>query len=141
MAPGPSEPGRSALAFIYDRKTSDIAASEGILRLRLEACREWAQTQGWEEAGEWIDYGDDALSVDQRPQLDSLLFVMRAHAVQRPVVCLVHDWTRLANIPGWQIALRRRVSKAGGWCETAVGDSDRTPTRRGSRSALHGLGR
>lgn len=128
------------LAFIYDRKTSDTAASEGILRLRLQACRDWAQTQGWEEAGEWVDHGDDALSVDQRPRLDALLVVMRAHAVQRPVVCLINDWARLANIPGWQDALRRRVSDAGGWCETAVGEHDRTPARRGSPSALHRLG-
>jgi DNA invertase Pin-like site-specific DNA recombinase len=130
------------LAFIYDRKTSDTASSEGILRLRLAACREWAQEIGYDTAdGEWVDRGDAALRMDHRPALEQLLDAMReARTSGRTVLCLVNDWDRLANLALPQIEFRRKIQSAGGWTETAIGENDREPGTRSMVAALYRFG-
>jgi hypothetical protein len=129
------------LAFIYDRKTSDTASSEGILRLRLGACREWAAVRGYDTAtGEWVDRGDAALRMDRRPAFERLLAAMcAARDGGRTVLCLVNDWDRLANEALPQIEFRRRVQEAGGWTETALGENDHEPTSS-ALAALYRLG-
>jgi DNA invertase Pin-like site-specific DNA recombinase len=109
------------LAFIYDRRTSDTDASEGILRRRLTACRQYAAAQGWEQAGEWIDHGDAALSMTVRPQLEAMLGLIRHYSASRIVVCLVADWTRLANDPAPLARYCYKVEQAGGQVVTAAG--------------------
>ncbi len=111
-------------AYIYDRHSTP---SQGILLLRLEACREHAALQGWTVAGEWIDRGDHALADAQtRPEFGDMLRAMtQAAADGQTVVCIVNDWDRLSLTPGASGILRRRVGHAGGWTETAVGESDR----------------
>lgn len=130
------------LAFIYDRKTSDTASSEGILRLRLGACREWAAVRGYDVAdGEWVDRGDAALRMDRRPAFEQLLSAMReARDSGRTVLCLVNDWDRLANLALPQIEFRRKVQSACGWTETALGENDREPPTRSMAAALYRLG-
>jgi DNA invertase Pin-like site-specific DNA recombinase len=129
------------LAFIYDRKTSDTSSSEGILRLRLGACREWASVRGYDVAdGEWVDRGDAALRMDHRPAFERLLDAMcEARAAGRAVLCLVNDWDRLANLALPQIDFRRKVQGAGGWTETAIGENDREPATRSMAAALYRL--
>lgn len=122
--PGPGN-GLPPLAFIYDRRTSDTDASEGVLRLRLGACRLYADQQGWEQAGEWIDHGDAALSMTCRPQFEMMLGLIRHHAATREVICLIADWQRLANDAQPLARFRYQVDQAGGRVVTSAGITDR----------------
>ncbi|HCA87534.1 MAG TPA: hypothetical protein DEQ61_19940 [Streptomyces sp.] len=114
-------PSGTPLAFIYDRCATDRKV---ILRLRLDACRAQAEELGWEIAGEWVDDGDNALTNDRRPAFDSMCDVMAEYGRARLVLCLVHDWDRIARDGIASSVLRRRVMLAGGHCETASGESD-----------------
>ncbi|MFJ9417832.1 hypothetical protein ACIRPT_27285 [Streptomyces sp. NPDC101227] len=78
----------------------------------------------WVLAGRWTDLGSHALSTT-RPQLAALLEAMRAESGRREVLCLVHNWGRLASTPVQRLALRRLVTEAGGWTTTTFGESDR----------------
>lgn len=105
-------------AFIYDRHAT---SSTAILDIRLDRCRAYAESQGWELAGIWIDLGDNALS-DHRPEFHALCLAMRAEP--GPAVCLVDDWDRIARDASISATMRRRVGQAGGHCETVGGESD-----------------
>lgn len=115
------------LAFIYDRRTSDTDASEGVLRLRLGACRMYADQQGWEMAGEWIDHGDAALSMTRRPQFEMMLGLIRHHSAGRDVVCLIADWPRLANDATPLARFRYQIEQAGGQVVTSAGATEHGP--------------
>ncbi|GFE12884.1 hypothetical protein Sgleb_09310 [Streptomyces glebosus] len=75
-------------------------------------CESYIDRIGWSMAGRWIDLGGDALT-DRRPRLDALLDAMREAAVQREVLCLVHNWGRLAAGDALRMSLRKRVVEAG----------------------------
>jgi hypothetical protein len=45
-------------------------------------------------------------------------------AAPGPIVCLVDDWDRLARDASHSAVMRRRITQAGGHCETAEGESD-----------------
>lgn len=107
---------------IYDRC---VTSRRKLLDHRLAVCREYAAERGWEVAGEWVDEWDVALTGAERPQLGALLRALGdAARTRRPVVCLVHDWGRLAHEPGWNSSMRYRIAQAGGWTETTTGEKD-----------------
>lgn len=64
-----SAPVPTVRAFIYDRHATFLTA---ILDIRLDRCRGYAESRGWEVAGIWLDLGDHALSDDHRPQFDAM---------------------------------------------------------------------
>ncbi|MDQ0942371.1 recombinase family protein [Streptomyces sp. V1I1] len=105
-------------AFIYDRHAT---ASTVILDIRLDRCRAYAESRGWEIAGIWLDLGDHALS-HYRPQFEALCVAM--DGTPGPVACLIDDWDRLTRDTARGAAMRRRVEQAGGHCETAEGEND-----------------
>ncbi|HZX40012.1 MAG TPA: recombinase family protein [Streptomyces sp.] len=105
-------------AFIYDRHAT---TSTVILDIRLDRCRSYAESCGWEVAGIWLDLGDNALG-QHRPQFSSLCVAM--DAATGPIVCLVDDWDRLARDASQSAVMRRRIGQADGHCETAEGESD-----------------
>ncbi|MET9880989.1 recombinase family protein [Actinacidiphila glaucinigra] len=109
--------------FIYDRVTVPIAS---LLIDRLIACNAYAERHGWERKGEWIERNREALTSDRRPQLEALIAMLRVQAGRRPVVLLVGEWDRLSTDPQARNKWQRQVREAGGWCETADGDSDRS---------------
>ncbi|OKI04915.1 hypothetical protein A6A06_09470 [Streptomyces sp. CB02923] len=108
------------LAFIYDR---NVIQSTQHLDMRLTGCRNYADRHGWVVADQWIDLGDDALE-EARPRFGALLEIMRREAPFRPVICLVHNWSRLAHDGGLRSALQTRVALAGGYCATTFDESD-----------------
>jgi hypothetical protein len=130
ITPGDMPP----LAFIYDRCTGD---HRGLLTHRLAVCRAYAAERRWDAAGEWIDQGDLALTGAQRPEMTVLLRALGdAARTHRPALCLIYDWGRLAHEPAWNSSMRRRITEAGGWTETANGENDRRRHRTAtSRSA------
>ena len=105
-------------AFIYDRHAT---TSTVILDIRLDRCRAYAESRGWEIAGTWLDLGDNALG-DHRPQFDALCVAMDRAA--GPIVCLVDDWDRLTRDAGQSSVMRHRIGQAGGHTITADGESD-----------------
>ncbi|MFD8075787.1 hypothetical protein ACFV3E_24420 [Streptomyces sp. NPDC059718] len=109
------------IALIYDRLT---LPGTTLLTERLRECERYASEFEWDFRGLWIEHGPQALTADDRPQLGALLHIMRAHSASRPVVCLVYDWDRLGSAESRPV-LQRRVRMAGGWVETAQGESDR----------------
>ncbi|MGP4002385.1 recombinase family protein [Streptomyces sp. 8N706] len=117
MSTSPDRP----LAYIYDRHAT---RSPGTLDLRLDGCRTYAERQGWEVAGHWVDRGDDALSEEHRPQLDALCAAMGRCSDARTRVCLVHSWERLCRDAMARERLSRRVALAGGRTVTSFGQSD-----------------
>lgn len=114
LAPAP-------VAFVYDRCASRFVRH---LEVRLLGCDSYVDRMGWSMAGRWIDLGEDALTV-QRPKLVALLDAMRDAAAECEVLCLVHNWGRLAADDEHRMSLRKRVVDAGGWSETTFGESDR----------------
>ncbi|MFH8573798.1 recombinase family protein [Streptomyces sp. NPDC017993] len=120
---------RAPLAFIYDRCAT---RSHQYLDMRLAGCHVYAARHGWVLRGRWLDLGDAALGQD-RPQLDSLLEAMRAEAGRREVICLVHNWGRLAHAVEHRIALQQRIARAGGYSATTFDESDQR-----AREALTG---
>ncbi|MEF3117554.1 recombinase family protein [Streptomyces chrestomyceticus] len=108
------------LAFIYDR---NMIQNTQHLDMRLNGCRAYADRCGWRIADQWIDLGDDALE-EARPRFGALLEIMRREASRRPVICLVHNWSRLAHDGGVRSALQQRVAQAGGYCATTFDESD-----------------
>lgn len=110
-------------AFIYDRHATTTTT---ILDIRLDRCRAYAESRGWDVAGIWLDLGDHALS-DCRPQFNALVVAM--DRTPGPVVCLVDDWDRIARDGSLSSVMRHRVGQAGGHCETVEGESD-TPAER-----------
>jgi DNA invertase Pin-like site-specific DNA recombinase len=79
------------LAFVYDRFAT---ANKVILRLRLETCAQYAETQSWQIGGWFVDEGDDALTTDTRPAFDAMCNTIRAAYADTPRVCLVYDCQR-----------------------------------------------
>ncbi|MBV9023933.1 MAG: recombinase family protein [Streptomycetaceae bacterium] len=115
------------LAFIYDRHATPTKA---IMLLRVGACREYAEEQGWEIAGEWVDDGDNALTDDNRPQFDLMLAeLLGTHRGGRTVVCVVTDWDRLSRDSWNRLIFARKVALAGGWIETIVGETTKPEAR------------
>ncbi|OKI00427.1 hypothetical protein A6A06_24035 [Streptomyces sp. CB02923] len=121
----------SALAFIYDRSAT---RSHSLLDLRLIGCQNYAARWGWEVAGTWVDFGDHAIDI-QRPQFGELLDAMRTQAGRRKVICLVHNWGRLAQDGDVCLRQQQRVAQAGGCTATTFDESDE---RR--RAVLSGVG-
>lgn len=78
---------------------------------------------GWVPAGHWIDLAEDALTM-QRPKLDAMLTAMREGVRRREVLCLVHDWGRVASDDSYWLALQTRIAEAGGWTSATLGESD-----------------
>jgi hypothetical protein len=109
------------IALIYDRLTTPVHT---LINERLGDCERYVEERGMESRGVWFDHGDQAHSADDRPKLDALLMIMRAHSRQRAVVCVVCNWDRLGD-EATREQLQRRVREAGGWVETADGESDR----------------
>lgn len=106
-------------AFIYDRHAT---VTTTILDIRLDRCRAYALSRGWEIAGMWLDLGDNALG-DYRPQFTALCLAMQE--TRGPVVCLVDGWDRLSRDPSHSRVMRTSVRLAGGHCETPEGETDR----------------
>jgi hypothetical protein len=122
-------PARTPLAFIYDRCAihSRVQLDE-----RLIGCHAYADRKGWVLAGHWLDLGDAAFD-PARPQLGALLAAMRTAAPGREVVCLVHNWDRLAYDVQHRIAIQQRIALAGGYSVTTFDESDQR-----AREALAG---
>ena len=117
------------LAFIYDRCASRGATARSQLDMRLTACRAYADRMRWVLAGPgWIDRGADALAT-QRPELAEVLAGIQTAAGPREVICLVHDWGRLANDDTHRLRLQERIVDAGGYTVTTFGESDRASAR------------
>jgi DNA invertase Pin-like site-specific DNA recombinase len=110
------------LAFIYDRHAT---ANKVMLQLRLEACAQYAEAQGWQIGGWFVDEGDDALTTDKRPAFEAMLNTVRAASIDVPRVCLVHDWDRLSHDQESRRLLTRRVLHLGTWVETCHGEQHR----------------
>jgi hypothetical protein len=117
------------LVFLYDRHATPTRV---ILLMRLELCRMHCEEQGWELAGEWIDEGDEALIDERRPQFDQLAARMNwvRHGTKRPLICLIHDWDRLSYNRASRARFVRRIDLAGGWIETADGETNKPKDRR-----------
>ena len=49
---------------------------------------------------------------------------MRTAASSREVVCLVHNWDRLAHDVQHRIAIQQRIAQAGGYSATTFDESD-----------------
>ncbi|WP_326648369.1 MULTISPECIES: recombinase family protein [unclassified Streptomyces] len=105
-------------AFIYDRHAT---TSTVILDIRLDRCRAYAESRGWDVAGIWLDLGDHALS-HHRPQFDALCVAM--DRAPGRIVCLVDGWDRLTRDASQSSVMRHRVGQTGGHCVTAEGESD-----------------
>jgi hypothetical protein len=120
------KPGQRPLAFIYDRPTggSTPTAARALMAVRIAACRVWADERGYQLAGSWVEDDDS----DNRPRFEALLAMLRVHARQRPVLCLINGWPQLHPQARQQNAYARRVEQAGGWTETALGESTRGST-------------
>ncbi|WP_309239233.1 recombinase family protein [Streptomyces lunaelactis] len=114
-------------AFIYDRHAT---TSTVILDIRLDRCRAYAESRGWEVAGIWLDLGDHALS-HYRPQFGALCVAM--DAATGPIVCLVDDWDRLTRDASQSSVMRHRVAHTGGHCVTAEGESDESAEKERAR--------
>ncbi|MFK8847193.1 hypothetical protein [Streptomyces sp. Ac-502] len=108
------------LAFVYDRCAT---RSHAMLEMRLAGCRTYAERQGWEVAGWWVDLGDAALG-GERPELGALVGVLGRQVVGRRAFCLVHHWNRFAHDVEGRLALQGRVAEAGGFSVTTFGESD-----------------
>ncbi|MFH8346157.1 recombinase family protein [Streptomyces sp. NPDC018045] len=108
------------LAFIYDRNAT---RSRAMLEMRISGCRTYAERQGWEVAGWWVDFGDEALG-KERPELGALVGVLVRMVVVRRAFCLVHHWNRFAHDIEGRHALQRRVARVGGYSATTFGESD-----------------
>ncbi|MFK8847703.1 hypothetical protein [Streptomyces sp. Ac-502] len=119
------------LAFIYDRSAT---RSHSLLDLRLVGCQNYATRWGWEVAGTWVDFGDHAIGV-QRPRFHDLLDAMRPQAERRKVICLVHNWGRLAQADEVRLRQQELVAQTGGCTATTFDESDE---RR--RAVLSGVG-
>ncbi|MGA5635099.1 hypothetical protein [Streptomyces lydicamycinicus] len=115
---------QAPLAFVYDRCASRNARSRRELDMRLTGCHAYTDRMGWVLAGGlWRDFGADALA-PRRPALAALAEAMQAEAARRPVLCLVHDWGRLATDDTHRFVLQQRIVSAGGWTATTFGESD-----------------
>ncbi|MGW7001268.1 recombinase family protein [Streptomyces sp. NPDC054933] len=117
----PADP--PTLAFIYDRQATKNPLT---LEVRLKACADYVDRQGWGYGGWFVDRGDAALALDRRPALDHLCNTMRAAGADKHRVCLVFNWERFAYDVEVRGLLTRRVLTLGGWVETCQGEK-RTP--------------
>ncbi|MFF7410027.1 hypothetical protein [Streptomyces lydicus] len=115
------------LVFLYDRCAS---RNRRDLAQRLTGCYGYVDSMGWVLAsgGPWLGRGAEALTT-QRPQMTVMLDRMRAEAVYREVVCLVHTWGRLATDHTHRLVLQQRIIEAGGYTLTTFGESDRHTLR------------
>lgn len=114
-------------AFIYDRYATTTTT---ILDIRLDRCRAYASSRGWEIVGTWLDLGDHALG-DYRPQFTALCLALQE--TRGPVVCLVDGWDRLSRDLAHRRSMRTSVRLAGGHCETVEGETDREDEKARSR--------
>lgn len=105
-------------AFIYDRHATTTTV---ILDIRLDRCRAYAESRGWDIAGVWVDLGNHALG-SYRPQLKGLCAAMELES--GPVLCLVDDWDRFSRDGSHSAVMRNRITQAGGHCETVDGETD-----------------
>ncbi|MBC2869790.1 hypothetical protein [Streptomyces mexicanus] len=107
------------LAYIYDRcATANLA----MLEMRLSLVDEYVTERGWCSGGRFIDYGDDALTNDRRPQFDALVREMEAAPARADRLCLLYDWGRLSHDSEHRQVFARRVLVAGGRLETIEGE-------------------
>ncbi|MGI5380741.1 hypothetical protein ACQEV2_42470 [Streptomyces sp. CA-251387] len=74
------------LAYIYDRCAT---ANPAMMELRLRACSEYVEEQGWGWGGWFVDKGDDPLTSDRRPALDNLVHSIQAVSPDTERVCLL----------------------------------------------------
>ncbi|MFJ9855205.1 recombinase family protein [Streptomyces sp. NPDC101150] len=93
------------MAFVYDRCAT---RRHHHLDMRLAGCHRYAVRMDWVLAGRWTDLGSHALSTT-RPQLAALLEAMRAESGRREVLCLVHNWGRLASDPVQRLATETSI--------------------------------
>ncbi|GAA1924892.1 recombinase family protein [Streptantibioticus ferralitis] len=113
------------VAFVYDRRAM---SQRELLEARLRACARYISAQGWGFGGWWVDEGEHALT-DHRPEFDRLLTAVREAECDRPRVCLIYGWNRLAHSNEIRGVMTRRVLLLGGWVETCQGEK-RTPDGR-----------
>jgi DNA invertase Pin-like site-specific DNA recombinase len=110
------------LAFVYDRRAT---VNKVILQLRLETCAQYAEAQGWQIGGWFVDEGDDALTADRRPAFDAMCNTIRAADIDTPRVCLVYDWHRFSCDQQACGLLTHRVLRLGARVETCFGEQRR----------------
>ncbi|MDC7337839.1 hypothetical protein [Streptomyces lydicus] len=115
------------LVFLYDRCAS---RNQRDLRSRLLGCHTYVDRMGWALAGHspWRDLGPDALSA-HRPALTAMAAAMREARGYREVLCLVHNWGRLASDDTHRLMLQQRIIQVGGYTMTTFGESDRHTLR------------
>ncbi|AEW99203.1 recombinase family protein [Streptantibioticus cattleyicolor] len=107
------------VAFVYDRY---FTGPRDILRQRAQTCAAYADKQGWEIGGWFVDTGDAALLLNQRPNFERLMRAIAAADRGRPRVCLVLDWDRISNDRAKRGILVRRLLGLGARVETCFGE-------------------
>ncbi|SCD75783.1 Resolvase, N terminal domain [Streptomyces sp. DpondAA-D4] len=126
-------PGVRRRVYVYDRHATVLTT---VLDIRIDRCRAYAQSHGWDLAGIWLDLGDNALTNDRRPQFDAMCRALENDT--GPTVCLVDGFDRLTRDVEQRNAMQFRVAQAGSHCETAGGESDApAESRRRSLRAPH----
>jgi DNA invertase Pin-like site-specific DNA recombinase len=114
------------VAFIYDRHAT---ANKVVLQLRLEACTQYVEAQGWQIGGWFLDTGDDALTDHRRPAFDAMLNILRSAGADTPRVVLIHDWDRLSRDQEALGLFTRRILQLGTRVETCRGEQRRPDGR------------
>lgn len=107
------------LTFIYDR--ARVAGATADL-WRRERCAGYAAEQGWDMAGRWLDTGENALSLDIRPQFDAMLRAIATAVDTTECVCLITSWARLSHDTAARKVLATRILQAGARIETISGE-------------------
>ncbi|WP_310713472.1 hypothetical protein [Streptomyces lydicus] len=64
-----------------------------------------------------------------RPALTAMAEAMREARGYREVLCLVHNWGRLASDDTHRLMLQQRIIQVGGYTMTTFGESDRHTLR------------
>ncbi|AEW97417.1 MULTISPECIES: recombinase family protein [Streptomycetaceae] len=107
------------LAFVYDRH---LAGNKALLTMRARTCAAYADDQGWDVGGWFVDTGDAALLLNQRPNFERLMRAIAAADKERVRVCLVLDWDRISNDRAKRDILVRRLVGLGARVETCFGE-------------------
>ncbi|MEU1599923.1 recombinase family protein [Streptomyces sp. NPDC005708] len=110
------------LAYVYDRCVTDSLVN---LELRLSALGEYATERRWGWGGWFVDYGDAALTANDRPEFEAMLRAIESAGPGVERLCLVHNWGRLSHDTGHRQTFTRRILTAGAWLETIDGESAR----------------
>nr|WP_202447431.1 recombinase family protein [Streptomyces sp. SID5468] len=99
-----------------------MAGPRGVLERRARVCADHADRQRWEIGGWFVDTGDAALLLNQRPNFERLMRTLAAADKERPRVCLVHDWDRISHDRAKRTILVKRLLALGARVETCFGE-------------------